>query len=161
MNGHVASIPALSSISAALIHTLFPAMPLFRSWSGPPLLLSLLLLLFKLKLLLPDISTNDSSAVVFLKLSPTAELSDRKLRPSSSLFPINRKPMFVEAAPLSSTRVSGVALPMLLFLTFGSAPADTRASITSTDALRILNMHTPYRRLVRQAVLKIEGSPCR
>jgi len=143
MNGWRQSIPALSSISAALIHTLFPAMPLFRSGSAPalpeaaeeeeePLL--------KLKLLLPPavISTNESSAVVFLKLSPTAELSDRKLRPSSSLFPISRKPMLVEAAPLSSTSVRGVALPMLLFLTFGSAPADTSASMTSTDALRIL-----------------------
>jgi hypothetical protein len=52
--------------------------------------------------------------------------------------PISRAPVAVEAAPRSSTSVSGLTEALSMLRLSGSAPADTSASMTSTDALRTL-----------------------
>ena len=124
------SIPHLTSISAARIHTLRPAM---RDLSGS--------CEFAFCALLTD-------AVSRSTLRPSAVMRELlggdspRPRPTSSPTPIKRTPVLVEAAPRRSTRVRALTAELFRFLQSGSAPAATNASITSTEALRTLNEGT-------------------
>mmetsp|Transcript_38043 Transcript_38043/g.65687 ORF Transcript_38043/g.65687 Transcript_38043/m.65687 type:complete len:291 (-) Transcript_38043:387-1259(-) len=79
-------------------------------------------------------------------------------RPASSPTPINRTPVLVEAAPRRITRVSGVTLELWRLRVSGSAPAVTRASITSTEALRT-RLHSECSGVSPSLFLRLGSAP--